>query len=265
MFRSEGGCNAGVSEFDLVICYHTALASIFAHAFLGHLSNELHLFGDGDAHIITEVLYFFVELGLFFLLLFFLFDHLAYVGCSDHCHPHICVPEASHIVGAVSRIDDSSLVVPKVLNDDLLIMGRGPCEDGYEGEIVVREIFGSGSGYNGLGVQFGLVIQILQAGDLVSSPILKLEDVLGALPLEHEDSFPQLQVETNFGSGEAVVSGDDEEIVLSFLQVEDVLGGVFFEGGTADEKPTKLEVFFTELPLLVFVVNLFVVHVVDFL
>ena len=74
-----------------------------------------------------------------------------------------------------------------------------------------------------------------------------------------------MQVEANFGSSEDVVSGDDEEFVVGFLQVVDVLGCVFFEGGAADEKPAKLEVFFAELPLLIFVVDILVVHVVYFL
>ena len=185
MLGSEGGCDAGVPKFDLVICYHAPLAGIFAHALLGHLSYELHLFCYGDTHVIANVLYLLVELSLFLLLLLFLFYHLAYVGCSDHCHPHVCVPEASHIVSAVSRIDDSSLVVPEVLDYDFLVMGRGPCEDGNLGEVVMRKVFGSGSGYNGLGVQLGLALQILQAGYLVPGPILELENVLGVLPLEH--------------------------------------------------------------------------------
>ena len=174
MFGCEGGGNTGVSEFDLIICEHASLTGIFAHPLLGHLSDELHLFSDGDAHVIADVLYLFVELGLFLLLLVLLFDHLTYVGGSDHCHPHVCVSEASHIVGPVSCVNDASLIISKVLNYNLFVMGRGPCEDGYLGEIVVREIFSSGSGDNGFGVQFDLVFQILQAGNLVSGPIFQL-------------------------------------------------------------------------------------------
>ena len=49
-----------------------------------------------------------------------------------------------------------------------------------------------------------------------------------------------MQIEAHFGSSEDVISCDDEDVVFGFLQVVDVFGCVFFEGGAADEKSTKL-------------------------
>lgn len=117
VFGGEGGCDAGVSELDLII--HEASSSFFGpftHSFLGDLIHELHFFGNSHPDVVLNLVHPSLE-GFFFLFLFFfLLHHIADVGGPDDGHSHVCVSKSAHIVGAISCVHDSPLLFFEVFD-----------------------------------------------------------------------------------------------------------------------------------------------------
>ncbi len=147
MFGGEGGGDAGVSEFDLIIGYaHSSFLCSSSHSLLIKLSHHLYFFGDGYTDIVFDIIQFFVKVSFFFFpLLLFLHDFTD-VGCTYDCYSHVCVSQSSYVVGSISSIDYSSLELFEIFDDDFFVMGGGSRKDGDIGVELVREIFGGGSG-----------------------------------------------------------------------------------------------------------------------
>jgi hypothetical protein len=143
VFGSEGGGDAGISEFDLIV--HKASSAFlgpFSHALLGHVVHHLNLFGDPHPDVVFEVVEPLLKLSLFLLLLFFLLHHFADVGRSNDSYSYIRVSESSDIVGPVSSVDDPSLLLFEVFYDHFLVVGGGSGKDTDEGVVVMGDIFG---------------------------------------------------------------------------------------------------------------------------
>ena len=147
MFGSEGGGDAGISEFDLIICNaHSSFLCSSSHSLLIKLVHHLDFFGEGYSDIILDIIQFFVKVSFFFFPLLLFFHDFTDVGCTYDCYSHVCVSQSSYVVGAISGIYYSSLELFEIFDDDFFVMGGGSWEDGDIGVELVREIFGGGSG-----------------------------------------------------------------------------------------------------------------------
>ena len=124
MFGSERGCNTSITKLDLVVSEKSSLSLVFSHSLLSHLSYQLHLSGNTDSHIVSYFRYPSVELYLLFFLFFFFLYHLADICCSHNCHSDISVSETSDIVGSISCIYNTTLIIFEIFNNDLFIVRR---------------------------------------------------------------------------------------------------------------------------------------------
>lgn len=148
MFRSEGGCNAGVSELDFIITdHHPAKASTVPCILFVCLFEKVNLLLEGNGGIISNIENLLIELLLLLLLLLFLLHHFADIGSAHHRYSYVGCPQTSHVICAVACVKDAAIGdLFKVLDDHFLIVWAGAREDRNELEVVVGEILGGRSG-----------------------------------------------------------------------------------------------------------------------
>lgn len=176
VFGGERSCNAGVSEFDLVV--HEAGSSFlgsFSHALLGQLVHHLHFFGDAHSDIVLNLGNPSLEGLLFLLLVFFFLHDVTDVSSANNCHPYICVSESSHIIGSIASVYDSSLLFFEVFYDNFLVVGGGSCENVDKRIVVMRNVFAGRGRDDDLWMVLGFVFEVFQAVDFYFSAVLMFE------------------------------------------------------------------------------------------
>jgi hypothetical protein len=132
VFGGEGGSETGVTYFDLIAFEQVKQSVVAFHLVLDcQVLNHLQLLLEVDAGVSGDLINPLLQLLLLLLELQLLLLCLGDISCAYHCDPHIRCPQSTHIIGAVSCVEDAfACKFLDFLDNFLFVLWGGPGKDG---------------------------------------------------------------------------------------------------------------------------------------